>query len=1057
MKTTSRLAAFLLIAVFAVFLAGLRFLLADEPAGKEDYLEKADAAHQRAAEAKKAGDYEAGRKAKDEEIAALEYCVAETPDNLALQERYGFLLAECHHNAVKFASVIEVLEKILERDAERTSARRKLIELLIEWERYNDACEHVDYLLKKSPDDAAALAQQGRCFFSMSRSEKAKESLEKAIAISPQQVEAYRYLSYVLRQRMNRPQEADALMEKMLAANAESAEAHFLFGQYLLQLKAEASNPQEALKHAEKALALDPEHTAAAVLAVRCLLAADDLPAARERAERIFARHKQPDGLREDLYFLLVEIERRSDHGEKSLALLQEGFKETKNLQFLWYQTAMKIDAGQFDDAQKQIKQLAVLNYAKPGLEYLRGKIFFLQGKWLEAVRTLEAARTSPAPVSGTQKITEYMLGVSYGRLLNSDQQIAAFRRALAIDPNFEPAKQALAEALLRAKKIGAAQGEAELTLENTKTPPSRLTLIQLSIEKTRQQPEGKQHWEEVQKLIDQSAKDFPDTPQFVYYRCLMLETQNRSADTDLYLRGLLEKEPKNADYWRYLLHFSTLRKDWKQVVVALESFEKAVGDTVDARLLRADYYVQRYAAEARPRLLELEANVDRFTDAEKCRLWSGLLSAATIVDDKEMVRRLSTLLAQKDPDNLQMQLMRLDQAYNSGNDSSMEEVLKNLERIEGQGPFWLYGQALLLTRKAAAGDPALLDEALKHLERARTIRESWPKLPLLMAQIYDQKKDFAAALKCYKEGIELGDHNPAVLLRVVQLLIRRQSCQEIDDLLRRWESEHIPFGPGLSQLWADALLQLNKFDAAMEKARKLVAENDGDYRYHLWLGQMAATVSCAKQRLDLVLGPLQIRSGSRKSLSPCRRTQGRFARYAHAVGLLFDRGREDQGSRNGVRGGPKKNHGQGRAVRFGPVPRSVWKKGGSQGTIRLGLGGRAERSRRGPSGGRFLLSQWRSRARRVVVEAIGRRKGHQGRGNRSHACPADAGGAVVEAGRGCEPSGRPRLCRRQSELCSRFDPGQKTAHRARFRGPPPGPAERSHSEPRRVAGGQAG
>ena len=119
------------------------------------------------------------------------------------------------------------------------------------------------------------------------------------------------------------------------------------------------------------------------------------------------------------------------------------------------------------------------------------------------------------------------------------------------------------------------------------------------------------------------------------------------------------------------------------------------------------------------------------------------MLNFARLVGDREEIQKLSDRLVEKDPGNLQIHSMRFDQAYDAGDVPSMEKILQEIERVEGKGPVWLRGQAWLRSHKVfAGGNPALLDESLELLEQAKDIRPNWSKIPLMMGQIIDQKKD---------------------------------------------------------------------------------------------------------------------------------------------------------------------------------------------------------------------------------------------------------------------------------------------------------------------------
>ena len=148
------------------------------------------------------------------------------------------------------------------------------------------------------------------------------------------------------------------------------------------------------------------------------------------------------------------------------------------------------------------------------------GEIFLLKSKWREACDAFENAAEAFADKPDKLKRIEFWLGIGYGQLGNADRQIAAFRRALEIDPKYSPARLALADALKNAGKGGDALKEAAGAAENSRSPEALLTLIGMQIEKNRRLPEGERHWEEVDKLLDRAGNTFPGLARITLLRC---------------------------------------------------------------------------------------------------------------------------------------------------------------------------------------------------------------------------------------------------------------------------------------------------------------------------------------------------------------------------------------------------------------------------------------------------------------------------------------------------------------------------------------------------------
>ena len=140
--------------------------------------------------------------------------------------------------------------------------------------------------------------------------------------------------------------------------------------------------------------------------------------------------------------------------------------------------------------------------------------------------------------------------------------------------------------------------------------------------------------------------------------------------------------------------------------------------------MARCEYLLRRYDAKAGEYIVKLGENIDGFSDADKILLWNGLLNAARRTGDGKLVKQYVDLLAQKDVNNLEVHFLRLEQAANNQDLAALEEALKDVKKVEGEGPLWLFGQARLsAVRAAKENNPGLLDQALQDLAQARDLR----------------------------------------------------------------------------------------------------------------------------------------------------------------------------------------------------------------------------------------------------------------------------------------------------------------------------------------------
>ena len=229
------------------------------------FLREADRAEKRADLAKEEGERVKERDNRRLEIQNLSWYVEmapNSPDAADVLEKLGFLLADISPDPRSAAAAAPKFEELLRKDPDRPEARRRLAEIEMSMGRHLDAEDHIRYLLKTSPKDASLMTLLGRCQAALGHFDESVESFKEAIKLEPDQLEAYAQMAPILRQKLDRPIEADEWMEtlvktmKKLAAdkgdpakvdlksakakkalakaNSDLAKAYIWYGRYLL-------------------------------------------------------------------------------------------------------------------------------------------------------------------------------------------------------------------------------------------------------------------------------------------------------------------------------------------------------------------------------------------------------------------------------------------------------------------------------------------------------------------------------------------------------------------------------------------------------------------------------------------------------------------------------------------------------------------------------------------------------------------------------------------------------------------------------------------------------
>jgi cellulose synthase operon protein C len=847
-----RFAVILLVVMF-VFSVGVYALHAFQVRRSAVFFEQeAKNALERAATAKLEKDPDAEKQANKEALECLNWYVQLTPTDTDAMEQLGTMLAERSSlddevlDARTFAAGIESLEKVVRLKPDQSSARRKLakMSMMLRWQRFQDAEPHLQVLLKESPKDSELLEQMGRCMLGLGRYKEAREALEKSVTANPSQVTAYKQLAEVLRVRLEKPEEADRWMDKLVKANPKSSKAHYFRSQYLAD--PEIGKTDEAVSEAIEALRLAPEDADVLYWAIRCYRSKGQQDKARECAERGVKLHP----INAKMYRSLASVELYDKKVDKAIAVYEQGIRATKrDPELVWELANLLIDVKKLEEAKKIIEELRKLTIYRAYIGFLEARIELVQGRWVPALRHFEAVRGAMAGMPGGVVVqVDYFISLCYEQLQERDKQEQALRRALSIDPSFPPAREALDILLLSQGKIDPESGGASPSKGRGSSSGAVLvSQAKMLLIKTARKPASERDWQAVEDALTKAEKAAPDNAEIPLVRAQLFIMQEKFADAEKLLLAARDKNPKQMAYWSALLSLAQRQKDQKKVERLLKESQAALGDSVEARVIQAQQLLQQKGndKDVAQRLRKLAENAEQFPEAGCVTLWSRLMDASRRVGDVEQALSLGWKIADKQPNNVQVLYGVLDIAFGSSDQATAKKALERIKGVTGKDWCWLYGQAVLILQSKDNKDDqtAALTQALDYLKQAREKRKNWAKIPLAEAGAYDRLGKTDEALRCYREAIELGERNPNALLRLIQILYQTRQTAEANRLLARFEREGVQLPSILLRVQAEGALQQGDTDRAVVAARRAVPMDSKDYRDHVWLGQLLGAI----------------------------------------------------------------------------------------------------------------------------------------------------------------------------------------------------------------------
>jgi tetratricopeptide (TPR) repeat protein len=660
-----------------------------------------------------------------------------------------------------------------------------------------------------------------------------------------------------LRQRLGDPRAADALVDEMVdQKNPRSFQARLARAGYLKELallqkqaKERASLLDRATRDVTYALVQLASGEADVLLAAAELaetkgkLASDPTEAKShfDAARKHLERGTQLHATDVRLYLALARVELETGRRSQAVTCLRRSLElTTGQLQELWNVANMFIDGEAFAEARIVLERLRQEGFPAAPRDYLEARILVHDKKWYRASKILERIRPLLARLPELTIPADLFLGQCYERLGNPDLQLTAYQRAVAAEPLAVPGRAGLAAALFSLGRIDEALDEYRLLIP--RAPAARIVVARLLYVRNLRLPLAERRWDQVEQLLHEAAQATPPSVQVPVLRAEVLVARGKPAEARQMLEAACDKESNAVELWTALAGLAERQGEADKGIRLLDEAARRLGASVELCTAQARYWARRRGTEARKALARLEQDLGKFTVDERERLLRELGDAYYVIGDLAGAERLWRRLAEQEPDQLHIRLLLFDLALRPGNEAALERILSEIRSIEGEeGPFWRYGEAARLILLARRGDKEKrLGEARQRLAEVAAQRPAWARVPLLEAGLEELDGNLERAVESYQRAIELGNRQPGIIRRVVQLLFERRRYAEAEQIIRKLlEQEHTPVSGDLGRLAAEIALRNQQHERALELASQVVPAASRDYRDHIWLGQI--------------------------------------------------------------------------------------------------------------------------------------------------------------------------------------------------------------------------
>jgi len=781
-----------------------------------------------------------------ESISHLQKYVRFVPDDLETLVTLGETLEQIAETPQDHFRVYLTFEEVVRRDPQRDELRRRIATMAIEkLGRFDDAQTHLEVLLETFPDDGELQYQFGLCEQAQRKFHEAATWYQSAIDDGYHEVPAYAQLARLQGTRLDQPDQAAATIEAMVEANPDSSEALLVRAEYRSQL----GSLDTALEDAQRAQELGDDDVDATFFATELAAktAAGSRPKllkVRERVEK--ALEKYPDD--ERFYHVLSTVHFGLGEPDAAIAAIRLGKTNLPdNVDLAWVLADLLISNGETEAAQEEIKKARELDDSEAFPNYLEARILKSGGDLIRAAQRLEEVLTQVDRENRLSVLARIQLGDCYRLMGDFERQLEEYRRILDIDPLSVSGGTGAASALLALGRTREALTQYRLLID---APTVALQVAKILFQQNLQLAQGERNWDPVDDVLARVAADASDQFEAELLRVEVLNAKGQRDRAQELLEELQKSNPEAPTISAALSRIAMQGEQWDEATRILDEAEKRLGDRVALRVARADYLALRGEEDADARLFALEQGLEQFTSAEQQGLLQSLAAIRLRRSESAARQRVWKKLAALRPDHVRDQFRLYELSLQVNDDDGAKRARENLKRVEGaEGSHVRASKVLRIIETSTAEQTEALEEARSLLKQIAVQRPGWDFVPIGEARIDQLLGDDERATENYLRAIELGNRDPTLLRRAIELLTSRQMYAEADQLLAQLrESMPSATNKRMGQLAAQVSLLSSDFDRALSLAKESISPDSKDERDHIWLARMQAAAGQPKQ-----------------------------------------------------------------------------------------------------------------------------------------------------------------------------------------------------------------
>ena len=738
---------------------------------------------------------------------------------------------------------MSTLRRIREKHPEDLDVLKRFTIGLLRQKEFKDAIANIDLILAKEPEDESFSRMRVETLRALARVDEIVPWLKSQIQQYPNNILFYTLeVDYYLRaNRRDLVSEAEKTLNQMVRNNPESGKARLIRATYFQEQGAGVASDMitnTIRSDLTKAYELSPDDPLV-LMRYAELLTSDPTIRDTAKAKELAEKAIRLDSTQELPYRVLASIQFATEDTAGGMATLDHGIEKAM-LKDRLLETKVRMCLSRDDLAGARAAEKVLRDSGRMDwfVDYLSAFSDIAEKKNDDAVAKLQRAKNSVAK-NNLRAAREVAMSLSRCHRQRNDipSAIRTLQETVNNDRTWYMGRIVLAELLAGDEQFEQA---ARVQIEALQLPGADRSLwegvVYWMLQSELRQNARMRNWNNFRETFALAKKLLPDSERLMLLEAWAYAVQGElilASQTLESMSSETSSQLSNQAVQVLLIETALRQNDLETAEQKIAKLAEEPENATIARVLEARLWIQRKDTDALKKIFGLLKNLDDVPEKDQANFAVQILKILWAMGGSSESLEGSKLVAERWPDNLDVQLGIFDAAIQMGDLATSDAAREAIRKLDGTGLFPLLADGItnmtLASREEnVAKRISLYEQAGISFSKALAQRNDWGWAWFLMGRLQMSQEKYTEAATSFEKAILGGESNPAVYENILLTLNQNGYVAESQTILNHLSGRSSGEGDSRFQRIAALLaLRQRRLTDAVQTAREVFGKMD--------------------------------------------------------------------------------------------------------------------------------------------------------------------------------------------------------------------------------------